>query len=228
MIIRTEKLTKRYLHKKGEVFALKDISLSIEKGSFVTITGPSGAGKTTLLLALGGLIRPSSGEILFNTIPLHHATDNELAGFRLNNVGFVMQNFALVPYLTAAENIMVPLSLQGKPKDIQRQAALKLLEETGLSDRADHLPRELSSGQQQRVAIARALVNNPSVLLADEPTGNLDPSLSEEILNLLKKLNREKGITVILVTHSQLAESFGSHMIRINQGRLNMNQAPLL
>ena len=222
MIIRTEKLTKRYLHKKGEVFALKDISLSIEKGSFVTITGPSGAGKTTLLLALGGLIRPSSGEILFNTTPLHNATDNALASFRLNNVGFVMQNFALVPYLTAAENIMIPLSLQGKPKDIQRQAALKLLEETGLSDRADHLPRELSSGQQQRVAIARALINNPSVLLADEPTGNLDPSLSEEILNLLKKLNREKGITVILVTHSQLAESFGSHKIRINQGRLNI------
>lgn len=228
MIIQTEKLTKRYLHKNGEVYALNDISLSIDKGSFVTITGPSGAGKTTLLLALGGLIRPSSGKILFNTIPLQHASDNDLAGFRLNNIGFVMQNFALIPYLTAAENIMTPLSLQGKPKDIQRQAALKLLGEVGLSDRVDHLPRELSSGQQQRVAIARALVNNPSVLLADEPTGNLDPSLSEEILILLKKLNREKGITVILVTHSQLAESFGSHKIRINNGRLNINQAPLL
>jgi putative ABC transport system ATP-binding protein len=220
MIIQTEKLTKRYAHKNGEVYALKDITLSIDKGSFATITGPSGAGKTTLLLALGGLIRPSSGKILFGSTPLHDASDNKLASFRLNNIGFVMQNFALIPYLTAAENIMTPLSLQGKPKDIQRQAAVSLLDEVGLSDRADHLPRELSSGQQQRVAIARALVNNPSVLLADEPTGNLDPSLSEEILNLLARLNREKGITVILVTHSQLAESFGTKKIRIINGSI--------
>jgi putative ABC transport system ATP-binding protein len=228
MIILTDKLTKRYLHKNEEVYALKDVSISIDKGSFVTITGPSGAGKTTLLLALGGLIRPSSGKILFSKIPLHLASDNELASFRLNNIGFVMQNFALIPYLTAAENIMTPMSLQGKPKDLQRQVASELLKEVGLSDRIDHLPRELSSGQQQRVAIARALVNNPSILLADEPTGNLDPSLSEDILNLLKKLNQEKGITVILVTHSQIAESFGSQKIRINQGQVSMDQVPLL
>jgi len=220
MILQTEQLTKRYLHKNGEVFALKDISISIDRGSFVTITGPSGAGKTTLLLALGGLIRPTSGKIIFNTTSLHNASDNELASFRLNNVGFIMQNFALIPYLTAVENIMTPLSLQGKPKDFQRHAALNLLEEVGLADRINHHPRELSSGQQQRVAIARALVNSPSVLFADEPTGNLDPFLSQEILNLLNKLNREKGITVILVTHSQLAESFGTHKIIIKQGMI--------
>lgn len=223
MILQTEKMTKRYLHKNGEVFALKDISLKIDKGSFVTITGPSGAGKTTLLLALGGLIRPSSGRILFNGTNLHDASDNELASFRLNNIGFVMQNFALIPYLTAVENIMIPLSLQGKPREAQRQTAVRLLEGIGLGDRIDHLPRELSSGQQQRVAIARALVNNPSILLADEPTGNLDPFLSDEILSLLKKLNHENGITVILVTHSKLAEKFGTEKIRIINGMIDQN-----
>jgi putative ABC transport system ATP-binding protein len=220
VIIQTEKLTKRYLHKNGEVYALKDISLAIDKGSFVTITGPSGAGKTTLLLALGGLIRPSSGKIFFNGTHLHDASDNELARFRLNNVGFVMQNFALIPYLTAVENIIIPLSLQGKPKDVQRNTAIKLLDDVGLGDRTEHLPREMSSGQQQRVAIARALVNSPSIILADEPTGNLDPSLSEEILTLLKKLNRENGITIILVTHSKQAEQFGTDKIRITNGMI--------
>ena len=223
MIIQTEKLTKRYLRKKGEIFALKDISLNIEKGSFVTITGPSGAGKTTLLLALGGLIRPSSGNIFFNGMHLHDASDNELAGFRLNNIGFVMQNFALIPYLTAVENIMIPLSLLGKPKEVQRKTASKFLEDVGLGDRIDHLPRELSSGQQQRVAIARALVNGPSIILADEPTGNLDPSLSDEILTLLKKLNQENGITIILVTHSKQAEKFGTEKIRIINGMIEQN-----
>jgi putative ABC transport system ATP-binding protein len=228
MIIQTEKLTKRYFHKNGEVYALKDISLSLQKGSFVTITGPSGAGKTTLLLALGGLIRPTSGKILFNGTALHDASDNALASFRLNNIGFVMQSFALIPYLTALENIMTPLSLQGKPKEEQQKKAMKLLGDVGLSDRTDHLPRELSSGQQQRVAIARALVNNPSMILADEPTGNLDPALSDEILSLLKKLNEENGITIILVTHSKQAEEFGTEKIRIIDGMIDQPLASSL
>ena len=223
MILQTENLTKRYLHKDREVFALKDITLSINKGSFVTITGPSGAGKTTLLLALGGLIRPSSGKIFFNGTTLHNASDNKLASYRLNNIGFVMQNFALIPYLTAVENIMTPLTLQGKSKEIQRNASIKLLEDVGLNDRIDHLPRELSSGQQQRIAIARALVNNPSIIIADEPTGNLDPSLSDEIFLLLKKLNCENGITIILVTHSKQAEKFGTEKIRIIDGMIEHN-----
>ncbi len=220
MIIKTENLTKKYVHKSGEVYALRDISFVIEKGSFVSITGPSGAGKTTLLLTLGGLIRPTSGKILFNGEQLHDASDNKLASFRLNNIGFVMQNFALIPYLTAVENIMMPLSLQGRPKDVQRKTAIRFLEDVGLSDRMDHLPRELSSGQQQRVAIPRALVNDPSIILADEPTGNLDPSLSDEILTLLKRLNQNNGITIILVTHIKQAEEFGTKKIKIIEGMI--------
>jgi putative ABC transport system ATP-binding protein len=219
-MIRTEKLTKRYLHKKGEVLALKDISLEITRGSFVTITGPSGAGKTTLLLALGGLIRPSSGKIFFNGNTLHDISDNDLARFRLNNMGFVMQSFALIPYLTAMENVMVPLALRNEPKELQIETAMKLLEEVDLMDRREHLPRELSSGQQQRVAIARALANKPSIILADEPTGNLDPSLSREILDLLKKINVEDQITVLMVTHSPLASGYGNVAVRLINGQI--------
>ena len=219
-MIKTEKLTKRYLHKNGEVYALKNISLEIDKGSFVTITGASGAGKTTLLLALGGLIRPSSGKIIFNDIKLHEASDNDLARFRLNNLGFVMQNFALIPYLTAIQNVMAPLALQNETKETQIATALRLLEEVNLMDRRDHLPRELSSGQQQRVAIARSLVNNPSLILADEPTGNLDPSLSEDILNLLKRINHDKKVTIIMVTHSPLAAEIGHYKIKLSNGEL--------
>lgn len=219
-MIRTEKLTKQYHHKNSEVYALKDISLEIKKGSFVTITGPSGAGKTTLLLALGGLIRPTSGKIFFNGNTLHDVSDNDLARFRLANMGFVMQSFALIPYLTAAENIMVPLTLRNEPKELQRDTAMKLLQLVDLVDRRDHLPRELSSGQQQRVAIARALANNPSIILADEPTGNLDPSLSKEILNLLKKINTEDEITILMVTHSPGASAYGDVCIKLNNGQI--------
>lgn len=219
-MMRTERLTKKYLHKNGEVYALKDISLEIKKGSFVTITGPSGAGKTTLLLALGGLIRPSSGKIFFNGNTLHDISDNDLARFRLNNLGFVMQSFALIPYLTAAENVMVPLALRNEPKELQVETAMKLLKEVDLIDRQDHLPREMSSGQQQRVAIARALANKPSIILADEPTGNLDPSLSKEILNLLKKINTEDQITILMVTHSPGASEYGNVSIKLNNGQI--------
>lgn len=226
-MIRTERLTKRYLHKNGEVFALKDISLEIKKGSFVTITGPSGAGKTTLLLALGGLIRPSSGKIIFNGNALHDISENELARFRLNNMGFVMQSFSLIPYLTAVENVMVPLALRNEPKEMQVETATRLLKEVDLFDRCDHLPREMSSGQQQRVAIARALANKPSIILADEPTGNLDPSLSKEILTLLKKINVEDQITILMVTHSPAATEFGDVSIRLNNGSIVNRYIPV-
>ena len=147
-------------------------------------------------------------------------SNNELAAFRLKHTGFVMQNFSLIPYLSALRNVMIPLSLQKMGKDTQTKRATDLLDSVGLRGRMNHLPRELSAGQQQRVAIARAIANNPSLILADEPTGNLDPSLAQEILGLLKFLNEEKGITVIMVTHSPAAADFASMRLHLNEGCL--------
>ena len=220
MLLRVEKISKKYLHTDGPVNALKDITFNIEEGMFVTITGPSGAGKSTLLLTLGGLIHPTSGRIFFRDQTLYPSSHNGLAGFRCKHVGFVMQNFSLIPYLSALRNVMIPLSLQKMDKDVQRKRAIDLLDSVGLKGRINHLPRELSAGQQQRVAIARAIANNPSLILADEPTGNLDPSLAQEILELLRILNVEKGITVIMVTHSPAAAAFGKVRIRLVEGRL--------
>lgn len=219
MLIKVDKLSKQYLHPDGAVNALKDIAIQIEEGMFVTITGPSGSGKSTLLCVLGGLIRASSGYIRFRDQALHNMSDNDLADFRLKHIGFVMQNFSLIPYLSALRNVMIPLSFHRMDKNTQRKCAIDLLNKVGLGGRLNHLPRELSAGQQQRVAIARALVNNPSLILADEPTGNLDPSLAQEILELLKSLNVEKGITVIMATHSPKAANFGMMRIHLNEGR---------
>ena len=221
MILSVKNLNKKYQHHDGLVDALKEISFEIQKGDFVTITGPSGSGKTTLLLSLAGLISISSGEILFKDFLINKANDKQLSDYRMDNIGFVMQNFALVPYLTAIENVMLPLATH-KLKNSQRVArASALLELVGLGNRKTHLPMELSSGQQQRVAIARALVNQPSMILADEPTGNLDPSLSVDILNLLKSINTDKGITVLMVTHNPTAAEYGNLKIRLQNGSLN-------
>jgi putative ABC transport system ATP-binding protein len=220
MLLRVEDLSKRYLHADGPVDALNGITCNIEEGMFVAITGPSGAGKSTLLLMLGGLIRPSSGQIFFKNRALYASFENGLSDFRRQHVGFVMQNFSLIPYLSALRNVMIPLSLQKMGKDTQTKRATDLLDSVGLRGRINHLPRELSAGQQQRVAIARAIANNPSLILADEPTGNLDPSLAQEILGLLKFLNEEKGITVIMVTHSPAAADFASMRLHLNEGCL--------
>lgn len=222
MILSVRKLNKQYKHQDGLIDALKDISFEIKKGDFVTITGPSGSGKTTLLLSLAGLINISSGEILFNDFRIDKAKDNLLSDFRKNNVGFVMQNFALVPYLTAIENVMLPLAIHKLNISEQIARTSALLDLVGLDNRKNHLPRELSSGQQQRVAIARALVNQPSMIFADEPTGNLDPSLSEDILNLLKQININKGITILMVTHSPTAAQFGNYSIKLNNGMIKI------
>ena len=220
MLLRVEKLSKQYLHADGPVDALKGVTFNVDKGMFVTITGPSGSGKSTLLLSLGGLIHPSSGQLFFRDNALYSSSNNGLAEFRRNHIGFVMQNFSLIPYLSALKNVMIPLALQKIDKDTQIKRATDLLEGVGLKNRRNHLPRELSAGEQQRVAIARAIANNPSLILADEPTGNLDPSLAQEILELLKALNVEKGITVIMVTHSPAAADFGTVRIHLNEGRI--------
>ncbi len=220
-IISTNNLTKTYSHKDGMVDAIKNISLDVEKGSFVTITGPSGSGKTTLLLTLAGLIRPTFGSFSFLEQDLTNVHDSELAKFRRKNVGFIMQSFALIPYLTSIQNVMLPLALIKTSKLKQREEAISVLESVGLGKRLNHLPRELSAGQQQRVAIARAMVNAPSVIFADEPTGNLDPTLSIEILDFLKEINQKNNITVIMVTHSPVAAAYGTVKIHLDNGQIS-------
>ena len=220
MLLRVERLSKQYHHADGPVDALKGVTFNVDKGMFVTITGPSGSGKSTLLLSLGGLIHPSSGQLFFRDNALYSSSNNGLAEFRRNHIGFVMQNFSLIPYLSALKNVMIPLALQKMDKDTQMKRATDLLEGVGLKNRRNHLPRELSAGEQQRVAIARAIANNPSLILADEPTGNLDPSLAQEILGVLKALTIEREIAVIMVTHSPEAADFGTVRIHLNKGRV--------
>ncbi len=216
-------LTKTYTRSRQQVHALKDISLRIDAGSFVAVTGPSGSGKTTLLLSLGGLIQPSGGYVKYGNQNLYTLPASRLAAFRNRTIGFVLQTFNLVPYLTAVENVMLPMLPmlpRGRNGMDPKQCAIELLDKLGLDDRRDFLPRELSVGQQQRVAIARALGNEPEVILADEPTGNLDPSLADEILDVLEDLNRNRGKTVVLVTHSPQAACRASTMLKLKDGQL--------
>lgn len=220
MILKVNNLCKKYKHADGVVSALDNISFEIKQGDFVTITGSSGSGKTTLLLSLAGLIKTTSGEIYFNDFRIDKANDKHLSDFRKKHVGFVMQSFALVPYLTAIENVMLPLTISEFSKKEKLKKANDLLELVDLTDRKNHLPKELSAGQQQRVAIARALINQPALILADEPTGNLDPSLSSDILTLLKKINIEKKVTMLMVTHSPAAAEYGNLKIKLQNGSL--------
>lgn len=220
MILNINNITKQYLHKDGIVNALDNISLTVEEGSFMTITGPSGSGKTTLLLTIGGLLRPSSGEISFKGRKLELDHEGEMSTFRNKHIGYVMQSFALIPYLTATENVMVGLSHMNSGKPAKRAIAESVLNLVGLSGRMNHYPRELSAGQQQRVAIARALAKSPTFILADEPTGNLDPALSTEILDLLKEINVDKVITVIIVTHSPAAANMGTVKVHLQDGKI--------
>jgi putative ABC transport system ATP-binding protein len=218
--LRIDGVGKRYEHADGPVDALKDVTFDVAEGEFVTITGPSGSGKTTLLLAISGLLRPSAGQVVFRGRSLRDLSDAALAEFRRAHVGFVLQSFGLIPYLTAARNVAVPLGLRGVTAPEAERRALAALEAVGLSARGNHLPRELSAGQQQRVAIARAIVGDPALVLADEPTGNLDPGLARDILGLLRELNERRGITVVIVTHSPEAAAMGTLQARLEEGRL--------
>jgi len=219
-MFRIDSLTKTYRGRHGTVRALDDVSLTIDRGSFVTITGSSGSGKTTLLLTLGGLIRPTSGCVAFEDTSLFGLSESRLAEYRNKRIGFVLQTFNLVPYLTALENVLVPLLFDSRKNGNASSCGTVLLERLGLGDRKEHLPRELSVGQQQRVAIARALVNSPDVILADEPTGNLDPALSREILTILKELNEAEDRTVIMVTHNPEAAKLGGKRLHLQDGRI--------
>ncbi|UCE18788.1 MAG: ABC transporter ATP-binding protein [Gemmatimonadota bacterium] len=218
-MIQTEKLSKIFNGKANSVTALNDVSLSIKEGEFVSIVGPSGSGKTTLLLCLGGLIHPSGGSVTIDGISIYDMNVKKRASFRLKNLGFVFQTFNLIPYLTALENVQIPLSLDGISDGGQKERALELLAKLGLGDRLGHKPYELSIGQQQRVSIARALANNPRIIMADEPTGNLDPSTTVETVSYLKSLNKE-GITVVMVTHNPGVADDAQRKLQLVEGRL--------
>ncbi|HEX3687012.1 MAG TPA: ABC transporter ATP-binding protein [Gaiellaceae bacterium] len=217
--------TKTYGQGAAEVKALRDLSLTIESGEFVAVVGPSGSGKTTLLQLLGALDRPSSGQVLFEGRDLATLKDPELTALRMATIGFVFQQFNLIPTVSAAVNIELALVPRHLSADQRRERVDELLGAVGLANRREHLPRALSGGEQQRVAIARALANEPRVLLADEPTGNLDATTGEEIVGLLSSLCDERGQTVVLITHNREISAVAHRTIRLHDGALVPSEA---
>jgi putative ABC transport system ATP-binding protein len=212
--------TRSFRRGDATIDALGGVDLTIEHGEIVAIVGPSGSGKTTLLQLLGALDRPTSGQVFFESRDLNTLGDNDLADLRLRAFGFVFQTFNLIPTLNALQNVEAKLAPTGLPESDLRERSLALLEEVGLSGRADHLPSQLSGGEQQRVAIARALSTEPRVVLADEPTGNLDSRTGTEVVDLLTSLSEERGHTVILVTHDPDIAAKAHRPIRMQDGRL--------
>ena len=219
IILQARGLTKVYRRGASEVRAVDGIDLDVEAGEFMAIMGRSGSGKTTLLDLLGCLLRPTSGELAIDGRNVIGASDGELATIRRERIGFVFQEFNLFPTLTAVENVLLPLRYGPRRRD-GRERAIELLELIGLGGRASHRPTELSGGEQQRVAIARALVNEPAVILADEPTGELDSTTSERLVATLRGLNRERGVTIIIVTHDAGVAGATDRVVRLSDGRV--------
>ena len=216
-MIKTRNLRRSYLTGTQSVDAIKGIDLDISRGEFISIMGPSGSGKTTLMNIIGCLDSPSSGEYYLNDKLVSELSDNELATIRNNEIGFVFQSFHLLARNSALDNIMLPLNYAGKDKVSALERSQEVLKQVGLSDRASHTPAELSGGQQQRVAIARALVNSPSIIFADEPTGNLDSKTGAEVMSLFKDLNAN-GQTIILITHEESIANQSNRIITIMDG----------
>ncbi len=219
-MIKFEKVSKTYKMGDERIKALDEVSLEINNGDFVAIVGPSGSGKTTLANIIGGLDRPDKGKVTVNNMNLSKARDNKLSAYRNKNVGFVFQNFNLQFSYTALENVMVPLIFRKIKPSVRKEQAMYSLKAVGLDDRARHRPSQLSGGQRQRVCIARALVNNPSIIIADEPTGNLDSKKSIEIVKLLKDLNEKKDITIIIITHDQSVASKAKKVMKMIDGKI--------
>lgn len=216
-----EHVSKTYAQSKRRVTALHDVSLTIPKGQLVAIQGPTGGGKSTLLQMLGALDRPSTGRVALGEAELSHLPDRKLAGIRAKELGFVFQGFNLIPTLTALENVETALETLGASAGERRRRATEALESVGLGDRGGHVPSELSGGQQQRVAIARALVKEPDVLLADEPTGNLDEQTRDDIMDLLEGLWRDRGLTLIVVTHDSAVAKRAERRLHIRNGTVS-------
>ncbi|MBM4429036.1 MAG: ABC transporter ATP-binding protein [Chloroflexi bacterium] len=220
-VVITEGLTKEYLLGLSRVIALHEVSLTIGQGEFLAVVGPSGSGKTTLLNLIGTLDVPTRGRVLVDGVDVSTLKGNQLADFRRARIGFVFQLFNLIPVFTALENVMLPLLpyRRGLPFKLEVRAR-ELLAQMGLEGRADHLPGQLSGGEQQRVAIARALLNSPKLILADEPTGNVDSKTGEEIVSLLRRLNRETGVTLVLVTHNAAIAAQADRVVHLQDGKI--------
>jgi len=219
-VIRTEHLSRIYRIGNREVRAVRDITMEIPTGTFLGIEGSSGSGKSTLLNLIGCIDRPTGGKVIFDGEDVSRKSDSALGRLRLENIGFIFQQFYLIPTLKAVENIILPMKERGIGRSRRKERAMELLEMVDLADRALHYPNQLSGGEQQRVAIARALANEPKVILADEPTGELDSRTSERIADLLSSLNRDRGITIIVVTHDKDVASRAAKRIRLKDGRL--------
>jgi putative ABC transport system ATP-binding protein len=218
-ILQTENLNKAY----SSVMAVQDVSLAIAPGEFVVIMGRSGSGKTTLLHLLAGLESPTSGRILFQGQDISQLNEDQLALWRRQHVGLVFQAFHLIPTLSALENVAFPLYPTHTRAEERRRTALARMEQVGLGQRAEHRPGQLSGGEQQRVAIARALINRPSLILADEPTGNLDSQSSAEVMQLFRQLNREQGVAIVLVTHDDEVAAVAGRVIEMKDGKIVKN-----
>jgi putative ABC transport system ATP-binding protein len=218
-LIEIKKLNKAYESGEECVMALSDVDLDIERGEFISVMGPSGSGKSTLLTILGGLNHPTTGEVMVDEIPIYKLPLEKLADFRREYLGFIFQSFQLIPYLTVIENVMLPLSITERSNREQVKMAEAILERIGLRGKESRLPDQLSGGEQERVAIARALVNSPPILMADEPTGNLDSKTGKEIMDLFNTLN-EGGQTIVMVTHNPENMAFSTRTISLKDGRV--------
>ncbi|MTI65347.1 MAG: ABC transporter ATP-binding protein [Firmicutes bacterium] len=219
-IIEVDNLYKTYKMGEVKVEVLKDINLKVDKGEFISIMGPSGSGKSTMLYLLGGLDKPTQGSIKINGKELSVMKDKHQSIMRRRDVGFVFQFYNLIPNLNVEENVMLPILLDGKKMKSYKNKLKETLEIVGLSNRSHHTPRELSGGQQQRVAIARALINEPEIILADEPIGNLDSKTGTDIMKLFQNINKEKNKTIIQVTHSEDSAEYGTKIIRVKDGKV--------
>jgi putative ABC transport system ATP-binding protein len=220
LILKTEKMGKIFKMGGRTIRALSEVNLQIKKGDFISIMGPSGSGKTTLLNMLGCLDKPTWGKVILEDTNVSNVSEKNLYKIRRHKVGFVFQTFNLMPYLNAIENVELPMECTKKSRNEKKQRARELLKLVGLSEREEHRPHRLSAGEQQRVAIARALANNPSIVLADEPTGNLDTKTKYEVIRLLGKLNIEQGTTIVMVTHDSQIAAHAGRMLFLNDGRL--------
>lgn len=220
VVIRTTKLTKEFVRDEFHVIALKDVNIEIRRGEFVALMGPSGSGKSTLLHVIAAMDKATGGEIEVLGENLNRLSDTQIAHWRNEHVGFVFQQFNLIPVLTALENVELPLKLTNLKKAERLEHAKTALKLVGLGDRLGHFPRQLSGGQEQRVAIARAIVTDPQLILADEPTGNLDAQSADDVLNMLSKLNKEYSKTVVMVTHDPHAAKFATRVRHLEKGEM--------